>query len=166
MAFCGKCGSSVAEGVAFCPQCGAPVGAAAVPPPPPPSPGWTPAPAPAASSASGLQENVAGMLCYILGWITGIVFLLIDKRPFVRFHAAQSIVVFGFLSLVRVVLAIGFTGGPGYGFFSLWALISMLVSIVTLVAWIVLMVFAFQGKLYEVPGAGPIARNLAGSAPM
>src|SRR5271154_577773 len=135
MAFCGKCGSSVAEGVAFCPQCGAPVGAAAVPPPPP---GWTPTPAAPVAPASGLQENVAGMLCYILGWVTGIVFLLIDKRPFVRFHAAQSIVVFGFLSLVRVVLAIGFTGGPGYGFFSLWALISMLVSIVTLVAWIVL----------------------------
>ena len=158
MAFCRKCGSSVAEGVAFCPQCGSPVGAAAAPPPP--SPGWTPA---AAASASGLQENVAGMLCYILGWITGVVFLLIDKRPFVRFHAAQSIVVFGFLSLVRIVLAIAFTGGPGYGFFSLWALISMLVSLVTLVAWIVLMIFAFQGKWYEVPGAGGIAKNIAGS---
>src|SRR5271154_4203901 len=102
MAFCGKCGSSVAEGVAFCPQCGAPVGAAAVPPPPP-SPGWPPA-----APASGLQENVAGMLCYVLGWITGIVFLLIDKRPFVRFHAAQSIVVFGFLSLLRLGLAVAF----------------------------------------------------------
>jgi uncharacterized membrane protein len=162
MAFCEKCGSTVAEGVAFCPQCGAPAGAAAVPPPPP-SQAWTPTPA---APASGLQENVAGMLCYILGWVTGIVFLLIDKRPFVRFHAAQSIVVFGVLSLVRIVLAIGFTGGPGYGFFSLWALISMLVSIVTVVAWIVLIVFAFQGKQYEVPGAGPIARNLAGSAPV
>src|SRR5271170_3300742 len=161
MAFCGKCGSSVAEGVAFCPQCGAPVGATAVPPPPPASPGWTPAAA--APVTSSLQENVAGMLCYILGWVTGIVFLLIDKRPFVRFHAAQSIVVFGFLSLVRVVLAIGFTGGPGYGFFSLWALISMLVSIVTLVAWIVLMIMAYQGKLFEVPIAAGIAKSIAGS---
>jgi len=156
----------VAEGVAFCPQCGAPVGAAAVPPPPPPSPGWTPTPAAPVAHASGLQENVAGMLCYILGWVTGIVFLLIDKRPFVRFHAAQSIVVFGFLSLVRIVLAFAFAGGSGYGFFSFWALLSWLVSIVTLVAWIVLMVFAFQGKQYEVPGAGGIARNLAGSAPL
>src|SRR5271155_4783209 len=155
MAFCGKCGSSVAEGVAFCPQCGAAVGAAAAPPPPPPPSGWAPAPA---APASGLQENVAGMLCYILGWVTGIVFLLIDKRPFVRFHAAQSIVVFGFLSLVRIVISFGLLGGR-YGLFSLWALISMLVSIVTLVAWIGLMIFAYQGKWYEVPGAGGIAKN-------
>src|SRR5271155_1838188 len=123
MAFCGKCGSSVAEGVAFCPQCGAAVGAAAAPPPPPPPSGWAPAPA---APASGLQENVAGMLCYILGWLTGIIFLLIDKRPFVRFHAAQSIVVFGFLSLLRIVIAFGFVGVPGFGFFSFWALISLL----------------------------------------
>ena len=46
------------------------------------------------NSQTGLSENVAGLLCYILGWITGLIFLLIDKRPFVRFHAAQSIVVF------------------------------------------------------------------------
>jgi len=161
MAFCGKCGSSVAEGVAFCPQCGAPVGATAVPPPPPASPGWTPAAA--APVTSSLQENVAGLLCYVLGWVTGIVFLLIDKRPFVRFHAAQSIVVFGFLSLVRIVISFGLLGGR-YGLFSLWALISMLVSIVTLVAWIGLMIFAYQGKWYEVPGAGGIAKNIAGSA--
>jgi len=164
MAFCGKCGSSVAEGVAFCPQCGAPVGATAVPPPPPASPGWTPAAA--APVTSSLQENVAGLLCYVLGWVTGIVFLLIDKRPFVRFHAAQSIVVFGFLSLLRLVLAVALGSGSGYGFFSFWFLISTLLSIVTLVAWIALMVLAFQGKSYEVPGAAGIARNLAGSAPV
>src|SRR5271170_5706989 len=116
MAFCGKCGSSVAEGVAFCPQCGAPVGATAVPPPPPASPGWTPAAA--APVTSSLQENVAGLLCYVLGWVTGIVFLLIDKRPFVKFHAAQSIVVFGGLTILRIGLGMmgAFTGGLlGYG---------------------------------------------------
>jgi uncharacterized membrane protein len=43
---------------------------------------------------SGLPENIAALLSYVLGWITGLVFLLIDKRPYVRFHAAQSIVVF------------------------------------------------------------------------
>ena len=85
MAFCGKCGSSVPDGVPFCQQCGAAVAAAAAPTPVAIAP-WV---------LRGLQENVAGLLCYLLGWLTGIIFLLIDKRPFVRFHAAQSIVVFG-----------------------------------------------------------------------
>jgi uncharacterized membrane protein len=158
MPFCGKCGASVADGVAFCPQCGAPVGAAA---PPPPQQNWASPVAPVATG-SGLQENVAGGLCYILGWLTGIIFLLIDRRPFVRFHAAQSIVVFGTLSVLRLIMAFGFFGGGHFGFFSFWALISMLLSLVTLVAWIVLMVVAFQGKLFEVPIAAGIAKNMAG----
>jgi uncharacterized membrane protein len=110
-----------------------------------------------------LQENVAGALCYVLGWLTGIIFLLIDKRPFVRFHAAQSIVVFGALNILRLVLAFGFLGGGGYGFFSIWSLLSMLVSLVTFVAWIVLMIFAYQGRRYEVPGAAGVAKSIAGS---
>ncbi|MGD0369191.1 MAG: zinc-ribbon domain-containing protein, partial [Acidobacteriaceae bacterium] len=83
MAFCAKCGSSVADGVDFCPKCGASVAGTA-----PVAGGSGAAPA-----ASGLSENVAAMLSYVLGWLTGIIFLVIDKRPFVRFHAAQSIVV-------------------------------------------------------------------------
>jgi uncharacterized membrane protein len=196
MAFCAKCGSTINDGVSFCPACGNAVGAAAAPPPPPPytNPPYTPYQGPEASTPyqgqpgvpppgqgypgqpypgqqypgqpyaqpSGLQENVAGLLCYVLGWLTGIIFLLIDKRPFVRFHAAQSIVVFGTLSVLRLVLAFGFFGGH-YGFFSFWALISGLLSLVTVVAWIVLMVVAFQGKLFEVPVAGGIAKNMTGS---
>jgi uncharacterized membrane protein len=61
-----------------------------------------------ASTQSGLSENVAGLLCYVLGWITGLVFFLIDKRPYVRFHAAQSLVVFGGLHILRIVLAMMF----------------------------------------------------------
>ena len=53
---------------------------------------------------SGLPENIAALLSYVLGWITGLVFLLTDKRPYVRFHAAQSIVVFLGLHILRVVL--------------------------------------------------------------
>ena len=65
------------DDVAFCPKCGAPAGPIAAD---------TPAPAPvgapmmAAAPASGLAENVAGMLCYVLGWLTGLIFLLTDKR--------------------------------------------------------------------------------------
>ncbi len=171
MAFCGKCGSSVAEGVAFCPHCGAPVGTAVPPPPaeawsappPPPAASWAPAPGVPAAPASGLQENLAGCLCYALGWLTGIIFLLIDRRPFVRFHAAQSIVVFGGLTILRFVLLFGFLGGGRYyGFFSFVGLLSLLVSMATLIAWLVLMILAYQGKRYEVPVAAGIAKSIAG----
>jgi len=144
------------DGVAFCPKCGAPAGATA-------STG-APAGGPIvvqAAPASGLAENVAGLLCYLLGWLTGLIFLLIDKRPFVRFHAAQSIVVFGALFILRMVFWFGWFGS--WGLFSLWALLSILLSLVTLVAWIVLMVFAYQGKMFEVPVAAGIAKSIAGS---
>jgi uncharacterized membrane protein len=153
MAFCGKCGSSVQDGSPFCPQCGAPLAAAA------------PAPVVVAPAGTGLQENVAGLLCYILGWLTGIIFLLIDKRPFVRFHAAQSIVVFGALFVIRLVLSFGFLGVGGLAGFSLWGMLSMLVSLITFIAWIVLMVMAYQGKMFEVPIAAPIAKSIAGNTP-
>jgi uncharacterized membrane protein len=116
----------------------------------------------APAGTSGLQENVAGLLCYLLGWLTGIIFLLIDKRPFVRFHAAQSIVVFGALFIIRMILSFGILGTGLYGF-GLWSMISMLVSLITLVAWIVLMIMAYQGKMFEVPIAAPLAKNIAGS---
>ncbi len=47
-------------------------------------------------SSTGLDENVAGLLCYVLGWVSGLVFFLIEKESkFVKYHAMQSIVVFG-----------------------------------------------------------------------
>jgi uncharacterized membrane protein len=155
MAFCGKCGSAVNEGTAFCPQCGAAVA-------PPAAQPYTPYVPPAATG--GLQENVAGMLCYALGWLTGIVFLLIDKRPFVRFHAAQSIVVFGILHIIQIVLLYAWVGTAYYGA-GVWGLhwmISSLISLLSFIAWIVLMVMAYQGKKFEVPVAGGIAQSLAG----
>ena len=95
MPHCTKCGANVADNAAFCPSCGATMGIAS-------------SSVPATSTQSGLTENVAGLLCYVLGWITGLIFLLIDKRPFVRFHAAQSIVVFGALMVIRIVVGMMF----------------------------------------------------------
>lgn len=157
MAFCGNCGRAVTEGNAFCPQCGASLAAGGATSPTTPT---TPLSAQPVLS-TGLQENVAAMLCYLLGWLTGIVFLLVDKRPFVRFHAAQSIVVFGALSILRLALGMGVWGSRvSYGF---WSLASMLVGLLTLIAWVVLMIMAYQGKRYEAPIAGPIANNIAGT---
>ena len=153
MAFCSRCGTNVQDGVAFCPQCGAAVGAAA----PPPYQPYVAAP----PATSGLQENVAGLLCYVLGWLTGIVFLLIDKRPFVRFHAAQSIVIFGALFVIRLILIFAISGSL-FGFWAFYGIISLLVSLLTLAAWVVLMIMAYQGKWFEVPIAAGIAKNIAG----
>jgi uncharacterized membrane protein len=102
-------------------------------------------------------------LCYVLGWLTGIIFLLVDKRPFVRFHAAQSIVVFGALHILQILLAYVWVAGMYHtGFWVVHSMISGLVSLLTLVAWIVLMVMAYQGKRFEVPVAAGIAKSLAG----
>jgi uncharacterized membrane protein len=149
MAFCKACGTELG-GAAFCPKCGASQTASAVPM----------ATAPAASS-EGLAENVAGLLCYAVGWLTGIIFLLIDKRPFVKFHAAQSIVVFGALTILKVGLGIvmGIGGFVGFG---LWAMISMVLGLLGLVLWILLMIKAYQHELFRVPIAAPIADGIAG----
>ncbi|MFC1955005.1 DUF4870 domain-containing protein [Chloroflexota bacterium] len=106
---------------------------------------------PTNKTGSGLQENVAGLLCYVLGWITGIIFLLIEKdNKFVRFHAVQSIVVFGAYTVLAIILNyIPFIG---------WIL-GMLLGIAAFILWIVLMVKAYQGQLYKLAVAGNIAEN-------
>jgi uncharacterized membrane protein len=154
MAFCKACGQEVGTAT-FCPKCGANQASAATPV----------AAAPAAAVApptAGIDENVAGLLCYVLGWLTGIIFLLIDKRPFVRFHAAQSIVVFGGLTILRIGLIFmgGMTGGIiGYG---MLGILSMILGLAMLVLWILLMFKAYQHELFKVPIAAPIAENIAG----
>ena len=119
------------------------------------------------SADSGMAENVAGLLCYVLGWVTGIIFLLIDKRPYVRFHAAQSIVVFGGLFLIRIAVGIFFGFGAGlmmggWGAFGMGAALYSLISLVGFILWILLMVKAYQGEKFQVPGAAGIAESLAG----
>jgi uncharacterized membrane protein len=115
-----------------------------------------------ASPTEGLQENVAALLAYVLGWLTGIIFLLIDKRPYVKFHAAQSIVVFGGLTVLRIGLAIvsGMFGGL-MGFGAMVALGSV-IALVGLVLWIFLMVKAYQHANFRVPIAAGIADSIAG----
>ena len=108
-------------------------------------------------------------LSYVPGWVTGLIFLLIDKRPFVRFHAAQSLVIFGGIHIVRFVAATVFGFGWWYGGFGLFtftagAFLLNCISLLGLVLWIVLMVKAYQGIRYKLPVAGDIAEGLAGSA--
>jgi uncharacterized membrane protein len=155
MAFCSKCGTEVAAGAAFCPKCGkAQSGGAVVQTTP--------------TSQPAMAENVAAFLCYLVGWVTGIVFFLIDKRPFVRFHAAQSIVVFGGLHILNIVLGIfffraGFMMMGGYGAFGIGSALYGLISLVAFILWILLMVKAYQHEKFEVPIAAGIAKGFAGN---
>jgi uncharacterized membrane protein len=145
MAFCKACGQEIGTAT-FCPKCGANQSAAAVPV----------AAAPVASPTEGLQENIAGLLCYVLGFVSGIIFLLIDKRPFVKFHAAQSIVVFGGLTVIRIALIFmhGMLGGIiGFGLFGL-------IGILGFVLWLLLMIKAYQHQMFRLPIAADIADGL------
>lgn len=163
MPHCTKCGAAVADNAGFCPSCGAPQSSAAAGST---APGISSPPASAVTDA-GLQENVAGLLCYALGWITGLIFFLIDKRPFVRFHAKQSIVVFGALNIlhfaVAMIFGVGFLVG-GLGAASIGLLLSRLISLVTFVLWIVLMLKAYQGQKFRVPLAADLAESIFGKS--
>lgn len=110
----------------------------------------------------GIDQNLAGLLCYVLGWVTGIVFLILEgKNKFVRFHAVQSIVVFGAFTAVLVILEIiMIAGGLHTGLWGLWLLFSLIVwflSVLVFILWIVLMLKAYQGTKYRLPVAGKIA---------
>ena len=112
-----------------------------------------------------MSENVAGVLCYVLGWVTGLIFFFIDKRPFVRFHAAQSIVVFGGLQIIYTILARVFISSlwiGGVGALSVGGLLISLIDLLALVLWVLLMVKAYQHEKYKVPVASGIAESLAG----
>src|SRR6266849_10652026 len=102
-------------------------------------------------SNRGLSGNGAALLSYVLGWLTGLLVFLIDKRPYVRFHAAQSLVVFGALHVIRIVLTMLFGislfgGGLGWTGFTFGWLLFSLIGLVALILWIVLMVKAYQGE--------------------
>ncbi len=162
MPHCTKCGNEVQANTQFCPKCGQPQPVA-------PASSY---PAAAPVAGAGMSENVAAALSYVLGWITGIIFIIIDKRPYVRFHAAQSIVTFGGLHIIRIVLGITFGvgwmfGGYGHfgygmGGFGLGLVLLILFSLLGFVLWIVCIIKAAQGDRFMVPIAGPIAQNLAG----
>lgn len=97
-------------------------------------------------AGTGLPKNTAAALSYVLGWLTGIVFLLIEKDPFVRFHAMQSIIVFGALTVLMFIPVIG------------WML-SPLLWIVGFVLWLVLIFKAYQGEEFKLPFVGDFAKK-------
>jgi len=147
MAFCATCGAAV-EGQ-FCAKCGSRAGAA-------PSAAAGPG---VHQSSEGLAENVAAALCYVLGLITGILFLILtpyNKNPLIRFHAFQSI----FLNVACIVASIALN--MVFVLLHMWALLP-LISLAILCVFIYMLVMAYQGKTIVLPVIGPLAQQQARS---
>jgi len=157
MAFCANCGSQV-DG-RFCAKCGAAINVTGSAAPVAAAPQTTLTP-----SAAGLTDNVASALCYALGLITGVLFLVLapyNQNRKIRFHAFQSIFynvfaialhfVFGFMAIL--------TGG-----WSLFLLpVFWLIRIGLFVLWLVLIIKAYQDQKFVLPVLGPLAEQQAGS---
>ena len=141
--FCSKCGAENPEGAKFCSKCGAGLAASTTP--------TEGAVKPEPESSTGLSANVAGLLCYVAGWITGIVFLILEKKStFVKFHAWQSVMTFGVLTVAYLILRwIPFIG---------WVL-SILIYVLMAILWIMLIIQAGTGKMWKIPWAGDWAEK-------
>ncbi|MGB2828613.1 MAG: DUF4870 domain-containing protein [Dehalococcoidales bacterium] len=106
-------------------------------------------------SSTGLEANVAGLLCYVLGWISGLVFILIEQESkFVRYHAIQSIYVFGVYMLAGIIITVLIGWIPILGFIVNLALWLAGVGLV-----VFLMIQAYQGKKPKVLWAGDLAEK-------
>lgn len=100
------------------------------------------------------NQNLLAALTYFLGFITGIIFLLLERdNKFIRFHAMQSVIVFGAIFVINMVLQyVPVMGG----------LLGTLVSIISFILWIVLMIKAYKGEHYKLPYAGDLAEQYMG----
>lgn len=105
------------------------------------------------TTKTGIEPTVAAALCYLLGFVTGIVFFIIEKdNAFVRFHALQSTMVFGGLFVVIMILKVI----PVLGF-----ILNFFLSIAAFSIWLFMMVKASQGIAFKLPIIGDIAeRNI------
>ena len=169
MAFCPNCGAQV-EGK-FCAKCGSAMSAGpSAPPPPPPAggydAGYSAAGATAVPAATGMTDNVAGALCYVLGLITGILFLVLapyNQNKTVRFHAFQSI----FFNVGTIICWIGLTiiglilaHIPILGWI-VDLLLWFALAVGSLVVWLLLMWKAYNNQKLMLPIIGPLAEKQA-----
>lgn len=129
----------------------------APPPMAPPPPAYS---QPAMQSSSGMSRQTGSLIAYVLGWLTGIVMLFVSQDSEVKFNAAQSIVFFGGLSVINLVL----------NFIPVIHYVTILISLFGFVCWIILLVRVSQngGNRVEVPLVGAMvaqyAEKLVGAA--
>lgn len=107
-------------------------------------------------SSTGLEPRLAGLLCYLLGFVSGVVFLIVEKEDrYVRFHAYQSVATFAGLLVLSAVLGwVPVVGG----------IARALLGPASLILWIVLMVKAYQGERFKLPAVGDWAEQQAAVA--
>ena len=107
--------------------------------------------------AAGLESNVAATLSYVLGWLSGLIILLVDgKDSFVRFHAMQSIIFFGGVTAICVIfwamLHVPYVN-------VLFMVLLSIVGLFVFVSWLVLMVKAYQKDSFKLPWVGSLAEK-------
>jgi len=172
MGSCQSCGASLASDTRFCQSCGLPTDRTSAGPVPVPSSGNSVAavslPQPATVGTKTMDTNLVGALAYFAGFITGIIFLVIDpykNNSFVRFHALQSI----FFNVAWIGLWIVWTivsiilSTITRGLFGLISLpVSLLFSFAGFAIWLFLMYEAYQQKLFKLPIIGNFAAQKAG----
>lgn len=142
MPFCAKCGAQVADGVAFCPACGAQQGAAAA--------------GTGGVKAGGLEPHIAGALAYL--WIVAIIWLILEpfnKDRFIRFHSFQSLA-FGIVAFV-VSVVLGLIPILGW-------IIGIFWSLGVLILWLVCIFKALNKEMFKLPVIGDFAEKQAGPA--
>jgi uncharacterized membrane protein len=129
-------------------------------PPPPYQSGYQP------STTSGIDKRTGAFLSYLLGWITGLIFLFVGKNdPDVKYHGAQSLVFFGGLTVIDFVLNI--LGGVSHLFFFGWVV--TLIRLFGVVIWIICLYRAWSGAgaRFQIPLVGgivtPYAEQIANS---
>ena len=163
MAFCANCGAALSEGPGFCASCGRQIGGASQAPPSGPQVGAVGGPA----ASSGLASNSAAALAYVLGLITGIVFLVLEpyKRDrFVRFHAMQSIL----FCAAAIVFSIAWNIVWGILFSISGSLIfidvplRLVISLGLFLFWLFVMYQAYSQREYRIPIIGAIAAKQVG----
>jgi uncharacterized membrane protein len=111
-------------------------------PPPPPS---QPQPTGGMPSAAGSNKKTYTILAYLLGWLTGLIFLFVGKDdPDVKWNAANSVVVFGGLSVVNIIL----------GFIPVVNALVFVVTIIGFIYWVIFMIRALQGNGERIPAPG------------
>ena len=123
-------------------------------------------------SSMNLDENVASALCYVLTWVTGIIFFLMEKdNKTVRFHAMQSILTFLPLTILgyifQGVLGVSYATNNYYGYtygvptLSPFYYVGLLIYLVVFILWLLLMFKAYQGEKFKLPVVGDIAEKNA-----
>jgi uncharacterized membrane protein len=110
----------------------------------------------------GMSQNVAAGLSYVLFWITGLIFFLMEKQNrFVRFHAMQSIIFFGGVTILNILINIVVAALHYSAFATALGCVGSIIGLAAFVVWIVLMINAFQGKYFKLPVVGDYAERYA-----